>query len=431
MSSSNPRDPTKPDQPQFPKPKVTALGRLKSFGQSFVHHKPDTKQGSIVFPPPSWELSDELLGTPPALLESNYESAPKVEPPEPVSFAQKIRGLIESLPFPAALSSSPSQTDSGLTQTTPDDGKSGSPVPPGMDEDLVRMLSSEDVMNGKPSSSSSKQKEESSPGIWNILANLKGNDGQAPEPDSKKRRRNTVEEEEDGVMMYAPLEPKADSQLELANSETIREYIDESKRKSGHGLNADSANPETSSAPTTPKEHIIEKRVWVPSTTQLSLLTTWWGYRLYLPPPVMAQLDNTSLKATARAAMITTALKWLLDKIPIMLVPVQFRPAIKMLKQLSPVVSYVGVFIAWSWDRVRACDKGNGVVLTATWLLPVALIPMTWDAGDIYGPRPPPSPEEIAAAQAKQDKALRGEQGEETKKETVEEKPKKKSFFRW
>ena len=33
--------------------------------------------------------------------------------------------------------------------------------------------------------------------------------------------------------------------------------------------------------------------------------------------------------------------------------------------------------------------SGNGVVLTATWLLPVALLPMSWDAGDIYGPRLP------------------------------------------
>jgi hypothetical protein len=31
--------------------------------------------------------------------------------------------------------------------------------------------------------------------------------------------------------------------------------------------------------------------------------------------------------------------------------------------------------------------SGNGVVLTATWLLPVALFPSSWDAGDLYGPR--------------------------------------------
>ena len=57
--------------------------------------------------------------------------------------------------------------------------------------------------------------------------------------------------------------------------------------------------------------------------------------------------------------MLTTALKWVLDKIPLMLIPVQFRPAVKMLKTLSPIVSYVGVFIAWSWDRIKSLDEGE------------------------------------------------------------------------
>jgi hypothetical protein len=35
--------------------------------------------------------------------------------------------------------------------------------------------------------------------------------------------------------------------------------------------------------------------------------------------------------------------------------------------------------------------SGNGVVLTATWLLPVALIPTAWDAGDIEGPKKRPA----------------------------------------
>ena len=42
-----------------------------------------------------------------------------------------------------------------------------------------------------------------------------------------------------------------------------------------------------------------------------------------------------------------------------MLLPVQFRPAVKLLKTLSPIVGYVGVFIAWSWDRVKAHDEGE------------------------------------------------------------------------
>lgn len=50
-------------------------------------------------------------------------------------------------------------------------------------------------------------------------------------------------------------------------------------------------------------------------------------------------------------------------------------------KVLIVLVSLVGV--------EADCSTGNGVVLTATWLLPVALLPMAWDAGDIYGPLPP------------------------------------------
>uniref|UniRef100_A0A8H7YAG6 Uncharacterized protein n=1 Tax=Psilocybe cubensis TaxID=181762 RepID=A0A8H7YAG6_PSICU len=410
----------------LPKQKLAALARLKSFSGSFIQPR---KTSPPVFPPPSWELSDELLGSyrsSPTLLESNFEDPPPVEV---VSFAQRLRGLIESLPLPAALSPSSLSTQSGshTAECQPDDRKLGSPVPPGMDEGLVRMLSSEDIMNGQKNSASTADSS-SRPSVWNILASLKNSSGK---DGSTEPRRGAVEEQEDGVMMYAPLEPKSDSQLELASSETILEYVEEpGSRKNRKPNETSGAKDQTGGSTSTlgegSKAATIEKHVWVPSTVQLSLLTTWWGYRLYLPPPVMAKLDNTSLKATARAAMITTALKWLLDKIPIMLVPPQFRPAVKMLKQLSPVVGYIGVFIAWSWDRVRACDKGNGVVLTATWLLPVALIPMSWDAGDIYGPRPPLKPEEITGEVHTEPPSTKNESGEKEKS-----KEKKKSLFRW
>lgn len=347
MSSSSPKaddnNPTTSTH-RLPKQKLTALARLKSFGNTFVNPH---KSPPIVFPPPSWDINDDFLGirhnpTPPlALAESNFEAP---TPPEPVSFAKKLRGLIENLPLPVTLSSIKSAGPSAN-----DDGKQGSPVPPGMDDSLVRMLASEDIMNGNHPTSPENQKGKERPGIWNVLASLRSG-GKEDNP-----RPGAVEEEEGGVMLCMPLEPSNDSQLKLAECETVLEYVDEPDA-------GRTSKPDQQTAPTKkpdgPLNPAIEKHIWVPSTTQLSLLTTWWGYRLYLPPPVMAKLDRTSLKATARAAMITTALKWLLDKIPMMLVPPQLRPAVKMLKQLSPVVGYIGVFIAWSWDRVRACDKG-------------------------------------------------------------------------
>jgi hypothetical protein len=70
--------------------------------------------------------------------------------------------------------------------------------------------------------------------------------------------------------------------------------------------------------------------------------------------------------------------------------------------------------------------SGNGVVFTATWLLPVALLPMSWDAGDINGPRlasqqekdAPPS-DDINTTEDKED-------GKEKQKQA-----KKKSIFSW
>ncbi|CAA7268066.1 unnamed protein product [Cyclocybe aegerita] len=429
MSSTNPKGNNSlanTSTPRLPTQKLTAIARLKSFGGSFVNRQ---KEPLIVFPPPSWELSDDLLGssrvTPVALAESNFEDPP---PPEPISFAKKLRGLIESLPLPGT-SSSATTTNADTADTQGNESQSAPPVPAGLDESLVRMLSSEELMNGKlRESSAASPSGEGSPGIWNILAGLKKDGGKGGESASTP---STVEEDEDGLMMYAPLEPKDDSQLQLAESETILEYIDGPRASTSKPSEPKSGTAKGRS-PERHSEQVVEKHIWVPSTTQLSLLTTWWGYRLYLPPAVMVKLNATSLKATARAAMITTALKWLLDKIPMMLVPVQFRPAVTILKRMSPVTSYIGVFIAWSWDRIRSLDKGNGVVLTATWVLPVALLPMSWDAGDIYRPIAAPTPEEIAAAQEAAAKAAAEKAAKEQAKEASGDQGKqKRSFFRW
>ena len=426
---------------KLPKAKLSAIAYLKSFGESIVESYTGPRPPPIVFPPPSWELDDETYKTSPEPSE-----LPK-EPP--ITFARRIGALIDSLPtLPSAVT-----TSSSSAQPIQDEGKQGSPVPPEMDKDLIRMLGSEEVMNGqstndKKSNQKGKDAPQQTRNIWNILASLKSNIvSETPSP-------SAVEEEDGGVMMYAPLEPTSDSKLELAESETLLEYVDDpltpaSMPESNKRIDE---SKDSSTLPT-PARNSREKHKWVPSTTQLSILSTWWGYRLYLPPPVMKKLNGISLKASARAAVITTALKWALDKIPLMLVPLQFRPAVKMLKTLSPLVSYVGVFIAWSWERIKSLDEGecrvkhslaqvmciglkqlgfsgNGVVLTATWLLPVALLPMSWDAGDIYGPRlvsqqekdAPPSDDINTSGDKNATKDDKGKQ---------KQAKKKSSFFSW
>lgn len=343
------------------KRQLSPIAYLKSFVESYTGPRPLP----VVFPPPSWEIDDETYGN--SLSKPSSPQCSEVSTEPPMSFARRIGALIDSLPALPSAVTAPLTSGTGQHPSLEDEGKQGSPVPAEMDKNLVHMLSSEKIMNGRSTNDTNKNSKNNN--IWNILASLKSNTGwNDSEQESINPPPSAVEEEHGGFMMYAPLEPTNDSQLEFAESETLLEYVDDpsastptanpldSVKKNEGSTNDSTSKPSPTAAQKGKKTR--EKHIWVPSTTQLSLLSTWWGYRLYLPPPVMTKLDGTSLKATARAAMLTTALKWLLDKIPLMLIPVQFRPAVKMLKTLSPVVGYVGVFVAWSWDRVKSLDKG-------------------------------------------------------------------------
>ena len=125
---------------------------------------------------------------------------------------------------------------------------------------------------------------------------------------------------------------------------------------------------------------VKEYRVWLPSLTKISVQTMWWGFRMYvaervfhafdaiaypsyLPPPVLDVLNNRQLEAVKRAAIITTALQWLMDNLPVALLPPQVRPGVTILRHLVPYVGYMGGFIAWSWSAIRSFDKGMVVGL--------------------------------------------------------------------
>ena len=84
--------------------------------------------------------------------------------------------------------------------------------------------------------------------------------------------------------------------------------------------------------------------------------------RSYLPPPILDILNNRRLEAAKRAAIITTALKWLLDHVPLTVIPPQFRPGLMIAQRLVPYLGYVGGFLAWSWGAVKSFDKGRKFV---------------------------------------------------------------------
>ncbi|KAI0749156.1 hypothetical protein BC629DRAFT_1598940 [Irpex lacteus] len=282
---------------------------------------------------------------------------------------------------------------------------------------------------------------------------------------------DVLDDDESGVMVYGPLFPSTDpiaaaSDVELAKSELVP-VSEHSHHGQNHAANSDkpSSSPQPEST-TTPKsstfgshqdkidllktkveemwpfakntgaqqaeseeggepvvsttrvhfqpvtENAKKRRVWVPSEDKISVQVMWWGYRIYLPPPVLAALDTSTLTAAKRAALLTTALKYALDRVPMAIVPLPAQPAMRLCKAFVPYLGYVGGFVAWSWGAVKGFDKGHGVTLSATWLLSVAVVPGTWEP-----PKGVKADEETKKVGEKEGEKDRGEKGVNVKVE--------------
>ncbi|KAK7695334.1 hypothetical protein QCA50_002525 [Cerrena zonata] len=357
------------------------------------------------FPPSHWEVIEEQrvvvedseepkndpgisppddIPAEPEATQCSEESHPldgSQTPSEPATLAQRIQTMLSSFPpFFATSPPIPTSRDPSNSASPSFVGETQRiPIPLFLsDSKLVSLLSSSSVMNGSA--------DKDRPSVWSILDHLKakvpgltppeennGSNSKQKDAEILSPSSRRTDDDNSSVMLYAPLVPDDASEVEIARSEMLME------------LEPVSGTEQPKSGPSSEYIHVerpVPKRVWVPSSTKLSIQLNWWGYRLYLPPPVLAVLDNKRLESAKRAAIITTALKWALDHISGLTIPPQMHPVLTVLKSLIPYLGYVGGFVAWSWGAIKTFDKGNGVVLTATWLLPVALIPGTWEDDD-------------------------------------------------
>ena len=120
---------------------------------------------------------------------------------------------------------------------------------------------------------------------------------------------------------------------------------------------------------------------------------------------MMKVLDDETTEIAKRANLISTALQWILNHVPSGL-PMELMAVVAVLKAIAPIVGYIGAFVSWSWVAIKSFDKGQGVVLSATWLLPIALIPGSWDfvlpetpTSPAPDPAPTPAPAPAPAPQ--------------------------------
>ncbi|QRV94834.1 hypothetical protein RhiJN_22852 [Ceratobasidium sp. AG-Ba] len=300
------------------------------------------------------------------------------------------------------------QPATATSQSADSQAKPSAPKPEqGADAEVLRLLSSASAMN---------QETKSRASVWNVLDRLTPG----------RPKKGGPEAAEGSVMFSAPLFITENSKVEVARSEMRRvEEEHESDSEDGKPQSSKFANlvtrmgmdgmfgkkksdevkPEEVEAPVieakaqpTPPA-VKEMRIWRPSPDNISLQCSWWGYRIYLPPPVLAVLSDQKLEAAKRAALVTTSLQWMIDHIPTALLPPQVGLVMSLIRGVIPVLGYIGGFVAWSWNAVSGADEGNGVVLSATWLLPIALIPGPWDVPP--EPEPEPEPEVVVATKTR------------------------------
>ncbi|KAH0589768.1 hypothetical protein H2248_005486 [Termitomyces sp. 'cryptogamus'] len=356
--------------------------------------------------------------------EANYTRTQISDPVELTDLASKIQSLLKALPLPSL---GTFKFPKDLNQSQRDDD--GRPIPPhGVtqihDAKLIAMLQNATVMNGGQHGDDVRERRMS---VWSVLESLDGEDGTdvgRSEEDGLSREDNF--REASGIMMYSPLTPTNLSLVEIAESGVFNPEDQEEQAvdptseiaqaagwmgmwpfsvwsnsaATGSGAHS-TASPAPSIAPSlhsSPSGRSArlnthgKKRVWIPSKNKLSFQAVWWGYRIYLPPPVMDALSDKSMEYAKRTATITTALTWFFYNIPLTALPTAVRPAVLLLQTLIPYIGYIGTFISWSWGTIQSYDTDHGVILTATWLLPIALIPSTWEADDFPPPSPPSPP---------------------------------------
>ncbi|KAG8877647.1 hypothetical protein FRB98_006597 [Tulasnella sp. 332] len=378
------------------KTKTTVMQKLMRLtskdGKSRVDNK-ETAQPTAEASQAIEEETEEASEIPPLVLNPKLKAALDTAPGAN-TLSRRIQVMLSNAPpFLQTVSD-----DSQIPAPTP----KPKPAPPSglSDAQLLGYLSNASVMNNKHASKAEGKTQKS---VWQVLDQL------VPyEPPVMTIKEGEVSTEVaaagSSLMITGPLVPNENSVVmeveALADVPGVSKNVAKGvflslfpdklripflKTKATVLSSPSSSTPQ----PTT----TTQVKVWIPSETELSFQVAWWGFRLWLPPPVMATLSDDALSVEKKAAMVQSAIAWIINNIPLALIPPAIQPAIVLLKAAVPYLSYIGGFIAWSWSEVKSFDKGRGVVLSATWLLPIALIPSSWEITTPAAPAPtPPAP---------------------------------------
>ena len=199
------------------------------------------------------------------------------------------------------------------------------------DARLIAMLSSPVIMNGEARLADGDERRERRVSVWSVLDSMasprrldenKTLPGTSHVDEGEEEDTASVFSDGSSVMMYSPLIPTTASLVELAESEVMLPSTPfprlassvcdgppgeepPSSGRMGNSLPFSSSDDDAPSAGSasagtgtisggvgaldadvsrtagaTPRPRVIGQRVWIPSSSKLSLQAMWWGYRL-------------------------------------------------------------------------------------------------------------------------------------------------------
>ncbi|KAI1317174.1 hypothetical protein EDD11_008866 [Mortierella claussenii] len=99
-----------------------------------------------------------------------------------------------------------------------------------------------------------------------------------------------------------------------------------------------------------------------PSLHMISAYTFWWGYEIYVPHKCMDTIERVSNTSQIFFNILSSAIS-----------------GIPGLAALVPIAKIISAWVGYQWSVIKAEDLGKGVVISATWVLPVALASRSWD----------------------------------------------------
>ncbi|KAF9169469.1 hypothetical protein BGX21_003891 [Mortierella sp. AD011] len=99
-----------------------------------------------------------------------------------------------------------------------------------------------------------------------------------------------------------------------------------------------------------------------PSASMISACTFWWGYEIYIPHKSIATIEHV----TNTSQIFFNILSNTISGVP-------------GLAALVPIAKIIAAWVGYQWTVIKSEDRGKGVIISAIWILPVALASRAWD----------------------------------------------------